>query len=326
MRPILALILSLILTVPAFALSGATADGEDRFPYVVEIKFEQRLVCSGTVLFPRIVVTAAHCLQHKARWPGGLVYIDEYAQAAELTVAVTRGDKIETYDVAEVTISPAWRSEVSASNTVAGSNRNQRFAHDIALVVTKEPIAVGLPPSLIKLAAGDGLAPEDISCASKSAPAQGGTQAGDAALRDMLEKRLGHHAVLVAFGAESCTPRFCGEAGVRRYQNITLKESAECFVNRGSRSSQPTPSGDTAVSPSLAVWCMESNVLPGDSGGALLVEGPRGELYYLGVISAQQGRSLALASNVTKKRSVATALYPSLDFILEEARKLGYAR
>lgn len=120
MRPILALILSLILTVPAFALSGATADGEDRFPYVVEIKFEQRLVCSGTVLFPRIVVTAAHCLQHKARWPGGLVYIDEYAQAAELTVAVTRGNKTETYDVAEVTISPAWRSAVSASNTAPG--------------------------------------------------------------------------------------------------------------------------------------------------------------------------------------------------------------
>lgn len=120
MRPILALILSLILTVPVFALSGATADGEDRFPYVVEIKFEQRLVCSGTVLFPRIVVTAAHCLQHKARWPGGLVYIDEYAQAAELTVAVTRGDKIETYDVAEVTISPAWRSEVSASKPSPG--------------------------------------------------------------------------------------------------------------------------------------------------------------------------------------------------------------
>ena len=155
---------------------------------------------------------------------------------------------------------------------------------------------------------------------------QSGALAPDTTLRHMLEKRLGHHAVLVAFGAESCTPRFCGEAGVRRYQNITLKASAECFVNRGSRSRQPTSSGDTAVSPSLAVWCMESNVLPGDSGGALLVEGPRGELYYLGVISAQQGRSLALASSVTQKRSVATALYPSLDFILEEARKLGYAR
>ncbi len=187
MRPILALILSLVLTVPAFALSGATADGEDRFPYVVEIKFEQRLVCSGTVLFPRIVVTAAHCLQHKARWPGGLVYIDEYAQAAELTVAVTRGDKTETYDVAEVTISPAWRSEISASNTVTGSNRNQRFAHDIALVVTKEPIEVGLPPSLFKLAAGDGLVPEDISCASKSAM----DQSGDARARHDIARHAG---------------------------------------------------------------------------------------------------------------------------------------
>ena len=58
----------------------------------------------------------------------------------------------------------------------------------------------------------------------------------------------------------------------------------------------------------------------------MLVERPRGELYYLGVISAQQGRFLALASSVTQKRSVATALYPGLDFILEEARKLGYAR
>jgi hypothetical protein len=71
---------------------------------------------------------------------------------------------------------------------------------------------------------------------------------------------------------------------------------------------------------------MESSVLPRDSGGALLVEGPLGELYYLGVISAQQGRFIALADTVTQKRSLATALYPSLDFILDEARKLGYAR
>lgn len=315
---ILALLLSLIGVTPALALAG-TADGEDRFPYVVEIQFEQRLVCSGTVLFPRIVVTAAHCLQHKARWSGGLVYIDDYAKAAELTVVVTRGNKTETYDVAEVTVSPAWRSEVSASNTVAGSNRNQRFAHDIALVVTKEPIAVGLPPSLFKLAAGDEPAPEDIACASKSAMQQSSAPAPDTTLRDMLEKRLGRHAVLVAFGAENCTPRSCGEAGIRRYQNVTLRDRADCFVDRSGKDRSPT-------SGPLAVWCLESNVLPGDSGGALLVEGPRGELYYLGVISAQQGRSLALASSVTQKRSVATALYPSLDFIMDEARKLGYAR
>lgn len=67
-------------------------------------------------------------------------------------------------------------------------------------------------------------------------------------------------------------------------------------------------------------------MLPGDSGGALMVEGARGELYYLGVISVQQGRRVALATTVTTKRSLATALYPSFDFILAEARKLGYAR
>lgn len=67
-------------------------------------------------------------------------------------------------------------------------------------------------------------------------------------------------------------------------------------------------------------------MLPGDSGGALMIEGPRGELYYLGAISARQGRGVALATAVTGKRSLATALYPSFDFILAEARKLGYVR
>ena len=74
----------------ALALSGATPDGDDRFPYVVEIWFGDSLICSGTVLFPRIVVTAAHCLSHRVRAPGGPLYIDEYAQASELTVVAMR--------------------------------------------------------------------------------------------------------------------------------------------------------------------------------------------------------------------------------------------
>jgi hypothetical protein len=35
---------------------------------------------------------------------------------------------------------------------------------------------------------------------------------------------------------------------------------------------------------------------------------------------------VALATALPEKRSVAAALYPSFDFILAEARKLGYAR
>ena len=62
--------------------------------------------------------------------------------------------------------------------------------------------------------------------------------------------------------------------------------------------------------------------MPGDSGGALLVEGARGQLYYLGVISAQQG--LEIAASASERRSLATALYPSLGFIADRARALGY--
>ena len=70
MRPILAL-LALILgstpAAPALALSGATADGEDRFPYVVEIRFDDSLICSGTVLFPRLGHRGALPLAQGAR-------------------------------------------------------------------------------------------------------------------------------------------------------------------------------------------------------------------------------------------------------------------
>jgi hypothetical protein len=63
---------------------------------------------------------------------------------------------------------------------------------------------------------------------------------------------------------------------------------------------------------------------PGDSGGALLVEGAQGQLYYLGVISAQRGLFPEIAANASERRSLATALYPSLGFIADRARALGY--
>lgn len=320
-------ILGLIPAAPALALSGATPDGEDRFPYVVEIKFDERMVCSGTVLYPRIVVTSAHCLAHKVRLPGGLFYLDEYAEPSHLSVTVARSGGLANYAVDAVTVSPGWRAAIAESNAVSSSNRSDRFAHDIALIITKEPIEVGLPPSLAKLAtAGDDA--NDPYCASKAGTAPSSAGAADTLLRDTLMKRLGHRGVVVAFGAESCTSRFCAQAGTRRYVSVALRESAHCFSN-ALGAPQPTATAEAAedeAAPPPSVWCLESSVLPGDSGGALMVEGPRGELYYLGVISAQQGRRIALAATVTDKRSLATALYPSFDFIQAEARKLGYAR
>ncbi len=320
---ILGLVPALVPTGPALALSGATPDGEDRFPYVVEIKFEERMVCSGTVLYPRIVVTSAHCLAHKVRLPGGLFYLDEYAEPVHLSVSVARAGGIASYAVDEVAVSPGWRAAIAESNAVSSSNRSDRFAHDIALIITKEPIEVGLPPSLSKLADSAGSDLEDPSCAGKASTAAYNPAAADALLRDTLAKQLGHRAVVVAFGAESCTSRFCAQAGIRRYISVALRDSAHCFNNAAT---PQTSVAEEAASSPASVWCLESSVLPGDSGGALMIEGPRGELYYMGVVSAQQGRRVALATTVTDKRSLATALYPSFEFILAEARKLGYVR
>jgi hypothetical protein len=140
----------------------------------------------------------------------------------------------------------------------------------------------------------------------------------------VLETRLSHRGVLVAFGADKCSSlRQCGDAGIR-YLPISIKESADCFNDsRGRPRYPPLPAELTAMLP-LAVWCMESSVMPGDSGGALLVEGERGQLYYLGVISAQQGLFPEIAASASERRSLATALYPSLGFIADRARALGY--
>jgi hypothetical protein len=132
--------------------------------------------------------------------------------------------------------------------------------------------------------------------------------------------------VLVAFGADKCLSfgQCGGDAGIRRYLPISIKASADCFNDARGRPRYPPLSPAVAAALPVAVWCLESSVMPGDSGGALLVEGERGRLYYLGVISAQRGRAPEVAAAATQKRSLATALYPSLGFIAERARQLGY--
>ena len=142
------------------------------------------------------------------------------------------------------------------------------------------------------------------------------------ALRSVLETGLSHRGVLVAFGADKCSLA-CGDAGIHRYLPISIKASADCFTDsRGRPRWPPLPPEFTAVLP--CVWCMESSVMPGDSGGALLVEGAQGQLYYLGVISAQQGLFPEIAASASERRSLATALYPILGFIADRARALGY--
>ena len=178
----------------AMALSGATVDSGDRFPFVVEVKYQDNLICSGTVLFPRIVVTAAHCIQEKVQFRGGEFYADSYLHPAELTVTVTHHGSSEDHAVAAVDASPVWRG-------LEADSAGQRFAHDLALIVTKEPIDVGLPPSFDKLADDETMGPEILSVR----PSDAAVTPRYEALRGVLETGLSHRGVLVAFGADKCS-------------------------------------------------------------------------------------------------------------------------
>jgi hypothetical protein len=265
----------------ARALPGATADGGDRFPFVVAIKAEGQLICSGTVLYPRIVVTAAHCLQQVVHWRGTRLYVNAYVQPDALSVSVVQRGTPKSYAVVETAISPGWL--VAEADQRSGA----RLPYDLALLVTAAPIDVGMPPS----------APGFPTPGSPAGPAN-------------------HRGMLVAFGGEHCSSSVeCEDAGVRRFLPVAMKDGSSCFRTARER----------AAGLPRAMWCIDANVMPGDSGGALLIEDTDGALHYAGVISAQRGLPPELSAVASWRQSAATALAPNLDFILETARALGYA-
>lgn len=291
-------------TAPAHALFGAVNDAHDRYPFVVEIRFHGELICSGTVLFPRIVVTSAHCVQNKIYGRGGITYIDEYLKPAELSVSVIRKEARLNFKVSDVAASPIWRH---GGDDIGFGDY---FAHDVALIVTERPIPVGPPPSLITFT--------NEAMLTAKPDYHGDDRPGSTGISWVSPlDSLTDQGLLVAFGADRCfANQGCSNAGIRRFQTVSLIEIPECFTSPYTRP-RPLPSG-------VPVWCMDSLVLPGDSGGALLVRGGDGKFYFLGVISAERGLSPELAMVSSTKRSVAAALYPSLDFITEAARRLGY--
>jgi hypothetical protein len=82
-KVVAALLLFVFATTEAFAISGATLDRDDRFPCVVGIKYRKHFSCSGIVLFPRIVATAAHRVE-KGLDKRRNLFADEYLPALGL--------------------------------------------------------------------------------------------------------------------------------------------------------------------------------------------------------------------------------------------------
>lgn len=121
--------------------------------------------------------------------------------------------------------------------------------------------------------------------------------------------------MLVAFGGEHCnSTKDCVDKGIRRFIPVAIKDHSYCFKNPRERD---LPSPDS-------VWCIETGVMPGDSGGALLVEADDSKLYYVGVISAQKGLPPELSAVASRHRTLAAALSANLAFITKKAKELGY--
>lgn len=269
--------------VPARALPNGIEDRDERYPFVVEIAQRGRMICSGTVLYPRVVVTSAHCVQHVATALGKRIYVDSYLQPEELFVHVFKQGRMRSYAVEAVKVAPEWRENDTSQW------RTARLPHDMAILVTAAPIDVELP-----LGEVDAMGP------SLPRPATTGP---------------GRQGVLVAYGGLSCVAaEDCSNAGVRRYLPVKIKDAAECFKSRLDR--------EAGLHETL--WCMDENVSPGDSGGALLIEDDDEVLRYVGVISAQRGLPPELAAVFGRRESAATALSANLPFIEETARSLGY--
>jgi hypothetical protein len=120
-RPAAAAFLALALPAlagPAFAVVGPARDGDgfsDRVVMVLARRGARQSVCSGVALSPRIVLTAAHCLEG----------------VADTIVAVRRDDRTAAVAVAAVARHPRYDPNAP---------RDRRISIDLGLVETATPI------------------------------------------------------------------------------------------------------------------------------------------------------------------------------------------
>jgi hypothetical protein len=106
------------LTLPALAVVGPARDGDgysDRVVMVLALRGGRQSVCSGVALGPRLVLTAAHCLE----------------SAADTLVAIRRDGRTAPVGVAAVARHPRYDPNAP---------RDRRISIDLGLVETTTPL------------------------------------------------------------------------------------------------------------------------------------------------------------------------------------------
>ncbi|XP_068154599.1 serine protease SP24D-like [Drosophila tropicalis] len=121
--------------VPRPRIVGGVAARPGQFPYLVSVRFFERHICTGSILNPQFVVTAAHCIY---RVPVSLLSIH-----AGITRLSASGDG-EKSQVAKVIMHPSFKTVCRGSFDVALLRlpRNLTFSSEINSI----PLAINDPP------------------------------------------------------------------------------------------------------------------------------------------------------------------------------------
>jgi hypothetical protein len=289
--------LSVLLAAPGAQAVSGVADAEDEFPFVVQVLAENS-VCSGVLVFPRLVVTAGHCVVHPPKVKATASVQARVVEEAEILVTTRQGSdtiRAESIGVSDAYLN-GWRTEWAMTGLeVLG---DYVWPADVAVLVLGQDAGVEPVRSLEALfdwrgfyAAMDG----------EFDYAEPFDRAYSSALASNFPGRYAEVTV-VGYGASD----------TRQFRPALIFDPDRCAVD------------DPRAIPTLRPFCVSSKasalVEQGDSGGALLARGADGGWILLGILSA----GVMGGDNAPMTAGEYVSMYAATYVVLEAAERLGY--